>query len=107
MKKIIIALLTVLMVAIFLLSAQPADDSSLTSSRFAGFAVKILFHHNYTSLHSRIQKRSCDSSDFSCQENSPFQRICPTWFFMVSTIEKYAKRNADFFRHYLPLCGIR
>ncbi len=42
-KKIIIILLACMMVLIFCFSAQPADDSTETSSRFCIIAAKILY----------------------------------------------------------------
>ena len=72
MKKIIPVLLAVLMIAIFLLSAQPADDSAMTSSRFAEFAVKILFHHNYTSLTPEFKKETVSAITFIIRKTAHF-----------------------------------
>ncbi len=72
MKKIIPVLLAVLMIAIFLLSAQPADDSAVTSSRFAEFAVKILFHHNYTSLTPEFRKEAVSAITFIIRKTAHF-----------------------------------
>ena len=72
MKKIIPVLLAVLMIAIFLLSAQPADDSSLTSSHFAEFAVKVLFHHEYNTLTPEFIKQAVSALTFIVRKTAHF-----------------------------------
>lgn len=71
MKKIIPILLLSLMVAIFLLSAQPADDSSLTSSHFAEFFAHVLFH-DYDSLSSEFQEQAVSGLTFIVRKTAHF-----------------------------------
>ncbi len=49
-------LLILLMIGIFCLSAQPADESTLTSSRFCRLAARLMFS-NYQSYDSALQKQ--------------------------------------------------
>jgi len=72
MKKIITILLTALMVAIFLFSAQPADDSSLTSSHFAELAVKLLFHHDYQHLSPEFKGQAVSGLTFLVRKMAHF-----------------------------------
>ena len=59
MKKrhisVILILLILLMIAIFCLSAQPADESTITSGRFCRLAARLLFS-NFHSMDSSTQK---------------------------------------------------
>ncbi|MBR1555768.1 MAG: VanZ family protein [Oscillospiraceae bacterium] len=51
----LLILLILLMIVIFYLSAQPADESTLTSGRFCRFAARILFR-NFHSYEESVQK---------------------------------------------------
>lgn len=55
MKKVISVLLLSLMILIFCFSAQPAVESTLTSSRFCTIAAKILYR-NYSAYDDEIQR---------------------------------------------------
>ncbi len=94
MKKIIPVLLLVLMVVIFLLSAQPADDSSLTSSHFAEFFAHILFH-NYDSLSPEFQKEAVSGLTFIVRKTAHFSEYALLGFLWYLFLKN--TRNGMFF----------
>ena len=72
-------LMLALMVFIFCMSAQPADDSSLTSSRFASFAARHLLT-NFREFDAGTQKKIIDGVTFIVRKGAHFSEYAMLGF---------------------------
>ena len=70
-QRVFIFLTLAVMVLIFIFSAQDADESSKTSSRFTKYAVRI-FYSDYDSQPPEIQKEMWDKTSFMIRKTAHF-----------------------------------
>ncbi len=70
-QRVFIVLTLAVMILIFIFSAQDADESSKTSSRFTKYAVRI-FYSDYDSQSPEIQKEMWDKTSFMIRKTAHF-----------------------------------
>ena len=70
-QRVFIVLTLAVMILIFIFSAQDADESSKTSSRFTKYAVRI-FYSDYDSQPPEIQKEMWDKTSFMIRKAAHF-----------------------------------
>lgn len=70
-QRVFIVLTLAVMILIFIFSAQDADESSKTSSRFTKYAVRI-FYSDYDSQPPEIQKEMWDTTSFMIRKTAHF-----------------------------------
>ena len=70
-QRVFIVLTLAVMILIFIFSAQDADESSKTSSRFTKYAVRI-FYSDYDSQPPEIQKEMWDKTSFMIRKTAHF-----------------------------------
>ena len=82
-QRVFIVLTLAVMILIFIFSAQDADESSKTSSRFTKYAVRI-FYSDYDSQAPEIQKEMWDKTSFIIRKAAHFSiytllGFCPSF----------------------------
>ena len=70
-QRVFIVLTLAVMILIFIFSAQDADESSKTSSRFTKYAVRI-FYSDYDNQTPEVQKEMWDKTSFMIRKAAHF-----------------------------------